>query len=316
MQTEHQLAIIIPAYKSKYLNAALDSFVNQTDKRFKIYVGDDASPENIEAICAQYGDRLEISYLRFPNNLGSKSLTAQWNRCIELSTEPWVWLFSDDDVADSTCIESFYKHISLHGDAYGLLHFDVIVIDSSGKPIQQPPKFKQQLTSIEYTSLRLAYEISSYAVEYIFTRELFNSCAGFTHFPMAWCSDDASWAQFSLADGIHTIPTSKVNWRRSSSNISNPHSPYKREKISACLAYLKWLTETYSQTHAVSSKNKIDQTLMRNWFYSQLYNLNPRLGFVNIFDIAKQIHCITGKSQAAEAYKLVKNEIRAMLPTS
>jgi glycosyltransferase involved in cell wall biosynthesis len=313
MNAEKQLAVVIPAYKSKYLNATLDSFANQTDKRFRIYVGDDASPEDINEICKKYADRLEIIYRRFTTNLGSQSLTAQWNRCVELTTEPWVWLFSDDDVADYTCIESFYKHLSMHGDKFDLLHFDVIIIDSAGKPIQHPPKFKNHLTSSEYTSLRLDYAISSYAVEYIFTRKLFNLYGGFTHFPMAWCSDDASWAQFSLANGIQTIENSKVNWRRSESNISNPQSPYKREKILACIEYLKWLIDIYSKTNSSFEEIKLDPIIMRNWFYSQLYNLNPKLGFLSILKISKQLHQITNRSQTLEAYKLAKNDIRAIL---
>lgn len=41
--------------------------------------------------------------------MGSKSLTKQWERSIDLSTEEWIWLFSDDDIVDADCVDNFYK---------------------------------------------------------------------------------------------------------------------------------------------------------------------------------------------------------------
>lgn len=39
------LAIIIPYYKLAFFEENLQSLSNQTDQRFKVYIGDDASPE-------------------------------------------------------------------------------------------------------------------------------------------------------------------------------------------------------------------------------------------------------------------------------
>ena len=41
----HKIAIIIPAYKSRFLRQTLDSMAAQTCRDFAVYVGDDASPE-------------------------------------------------------------------------------------------------------------------------------------------------------------------------------------------------------------------------------------------------------------------------------
>ena len=40
------LAIVIPYFKLTFFEATLQSLANQTDKRFKVYIGDDASPES------------------------------------------------------------------------------------------------------------------------------------------------------------------------------------------------------------------------------------------------------------------------------
>jgi hypothetical protein len=39
------LAIVIPYYKIRFFEATLQSVAIQTDKRFKVYIGNDASDE-------------------------------------------------------------------------------------------------------------------------------------------------------------------------------------------------------------------------------------------------------------------------------
>lgn len=39
------LSIVIPYYKITFFDQTLKSLATQTDKRFKVYIGDDASPE-------------------------------------------------------------------------------------------------------------------------------------------------------------------------------------------------------------------------------------------------------------------------------
>ena len=57
---EIELAIIIPTYKGLFFKQTLDSLVNQSNKNFNLYIGDDNSPDNIEQIVAEYTDKLNI----------------------------------------------------------------------------------------------------------------------------------------------------------------------------------------------------------------------------------------------------------------
>src|SRR5690349_7148370 len=104
------LAVIIPAYKLAFFDKALSSLAYQTNKNFTVYIGDDCSPEDLEEITEKYKSQLDIHYTRFKNNIGAKYLVYHWNRCIQLTRgEPWLWLFSDDDIADANCVETFYR---------------------------------------------------------------------------------------------------------------------------------------------------------------------------------------------------------------
>ena len=106
------LAIVIPYYKITFFEATLASLANQTDKRFKVYVGNDASPEDPFFLLDQYKGRIDFSYYKFENNMGSTSLVKQWDRCLALTEqEEWMILLCDDDTLSESCIADFYKHL-------------------------------------------------------------------------------------------------------------------------------------------------------------------------------------------------------------
>src|ERR1700679_2366053 len=94
------LTIVIPYYKLRFLDAALASLAAQSRQGFKVFIGDDASPEDPRDVLRKYQDVLDIRYLRFSENLGRSSLVKQWDRCVRETDSEWVWLFSDDDLAE------------------------------------------------------------------------------------------------------------------------------------------------------------------------------------------------------------------------
>jgi glycosyltransferase involved in cell wall biosynthesis len=69
------LAIIIPYYKLTFFEATLQSLAHQIDKRFKVYIGDDASPEDPSELLEKYQGKFDFVYHRFDSNLGGISLT-------------------------------------------------------------------------------------------------------------------------------------------------------------------------------------------------------------------------------------------------
>ena len=48
------LAIVIPFFKLTFFEETLQSLSTQTDKRFKVYIGDDASPEDCTALLQKF----------------------------------------------------------------------------------------------------------------------------------------------------------------------------------------------------------------------------------------------------------------------
>lgn len=243
-----RLAIIIPAYKATFLPAALDSIAMQTCKDFTLYVGDDCSPEPIGEIVEQYRDKLELVYQRFDSNLGGKDLVAQWERCIAMSQEePYIWLFSDDDVMEPNCVEQLLRTIEETKDAYDLYHFDSYRIDENGKLELFRKPYPSILTSYAYYKGKMLGNYDSYVVENIFSRRIYEQSGGFKNFDLAWGSDVATWCIFSKENGMCNIPGGLIGWRRSSQNITPTKSRETAErKLMADCAFLCW---AYSYFH-------------------------------------------------------------------
>ena len=219
-----QLAIVIPAYKDSFLKETLESIASQSCKDFTLYIGDDCSPFNLQEIVDEFRNDVNIVYRRFETNVGGKDLVAQWTRCIGMTQgEPYIWLFSDDDVMEKGCVQYFLELPREIKENY-LVHFDIKIIDEQGsRSITAMPAYPQKMSALDFIQKKTTGCINSFVVEYIFPRYIYQKCGGFQNFDLAWGSDIITWFKFAAAcDGIWTVKNidAHVLWRRSSLNIS------------------------------------------------------------------------------------------------
>lgn len=239
---KNQLAIVIPAYKTIFLDKALKSIASQTCQDFTLYIGDDCSPHDIKSIVDQYKEKIDLVYKRFNTNLGGKDLVAQWERCIDMiQDEKWIWLFSDDDVMDENCVEEFYKAVNKSNSLY--FHFNIRQIDAKGCVQKTFPTYPKHISAVEYLNAKTAGQIASYVVEFIFERNLFLKAGRFENFDLAWGSDYITTLKLaSLNKGIETIQNAKVNWRSSDENISpNKSTKILKRKMMSVVKNLLWI---------------------------------------------------------------------------
>ena len=276
----NELAIVIPAYKIDFFRATLDSLAAQTCKDFTVYVGDDCSPSDFYSLIEEYKGRIDIRYTKFETNLGGKDLVAQWTRCIELSEgEPWLWLFSDDDVMGERCVEAFYKEIE-GGAKFDIYHFNVDIINEYNTIVQTPPSYLPLLSSMDFFIQKESAKISSFVVEYIFSRDAYNKVGGFQNFDMAWGSDIATWVKLGMNKGIKTIKGGKVMWRFSSQNITpKMDSTIAAKKVAANIEYIDW-SNGYFNNKKISRFN-IYHFIRVMVFYSLTLRKNDRHNLIS-----------------------------------
>lgn len=277
----NKLAIVIPAYKSRFIDQALESFAMQTCKDFTLYIGDDASPENLVEIVKKYESRIPIVYHRFGSNLGGTDLVAQWERCIDLvRNEEWIWLFSDDDIVSSDCVQGFYtliKNKTIYELNNRVLRFNLDIVDMNLNVLQgftTPEEF-----SVEYflESCFIKHKLKNKAVEFIFSKHNYQSVGKFVNFPLAWGSDIATILRLGRSAGFLTIPKGKVSWRDSGFNISSLIQPeVTREKQRASQQFYFWLFGFI--------KAYKDSELYESMVFRILLNQSP---LISIFEIKK-----------------------------
>lgn len=276
------IAIVIPAYKRDFLKETLASIASQTNKNFHLYIGDDNSPEPIREIVELYQDKVPLTYVRFNENLGAKSLIKQWERCIELSNdEPYIWLFSDDDIMPPDAVERFFKTIENNKHENYLYRFNLKAIDRNNNPVYRYKAKPTLETNYKFAINRLNQRYLSSVVEFIFNRTTYEKYKGFVEFPHAWCSDDATWIKFSAESGIYTISGKPVCWRISGENISSDLK-YAKNLIPGLYTYTNWLLNFF--------KPKSTNHLFLNNLMLNIYRQSIQLGSSFSRKDRKQLH--------------------------
>lgn len=224
------LAVVLPAFRSRFLSEALESLARQSAS-VPVHVFDDASPEPIAAICDAFQGRLPIRYRRFEENLGGRDLAAHWNRCVAEVDAEWIWVFSDDDIADPGCAAAVEERL-LQAPEVDVMCFRTRTIDGEGRTLRdhsQPPAME---SALEYLERRISGERESFVPDHVFRRSRWEDIGGFPTYPVAWYSDDAFWLGMAKERGIAGLaPT--VSWRRSGQNLSSIRPELCRVKFEA-----------------------------------------------------------------------------------
>jgi glycosyltransferase involved in cell wall biosynthesis len=259
------LAIIIPYYKSIYFKETLSSLVAQTNKNFNIYIGDDNSPEDPRLMLKDYQDQLNINYKRFERNLGSISLTKQWERCIELTkNENWLMILGDDDKLSPEVVQSFYDHYPLFNNKSNVIRFGSRIIFEETNSISgvfQHPIWEKADDSF---LRRYRGETRSSLSEYIFSKKKYQKY-GFYNYPLAWHSDDRAWLEITDNKPIYSINESIIYFRESAINITGRIDNEEQKKYAS-----KEFYKHLSLKHSLFSKEhrlmfaRIHERYLRN----------------------------------------------------
>lgn len=225
------LAIIIPYYKISFFEATLQSLACQSNKQFKVYIGDDSSPDNINILLEKYKNKFDFIYHRFEQNLGGKSLVQQWNRCLDLcNDEEWVMILGDDDVLKDNCIEAFYNNLKEIEDLnVSVVRYATQVINEEGVSISKVHQHPKTEKATEFLIRKFKGGTRSSLSEYIFKKDKVMTI-GFKDFPLAWSSDTLGVLEFSNNKDIYTINNALVYFRLSGKNITGKGDSIEKNK--------------------------------------------------------------------------------------
>jgi glycosyltransferase involved in cell wall biosynthesis len=278
-----ELAVVIPAWRGRHLGAALESLRSQTDRRFRVYIGDDASGDDLLSLAKENGRGLDLVYHRFEENLGGRDLVAHWHRCIALTEkEPWIWLFSDDDVAEPECVATFFGAIQSGLSEVDLMRFNLKIIDDNGALVRTPkPNLPWESASEFLHSILVGGGREWRAPEHIFSRRVYQRKEGFVSLPMALYTDLATWVEFAEKGGVKTLPGPHLCWRSHGGGISSGQRIQNCDALLAALnGFLVWLERTLK-----SRSLKNSEKVCLSFIFRELRRIQPAVpwGMAGLF---------------------------------
>ncbi len=233
------LTILIPYYKISFFRETLESLENQTCKDFKLFIGNDNSPDNPEALIEDVLVNTPFVYKKYDENLGGNNLVKQWNRVYQdAKVSEWFMILGDDDVLLPDFVEVFYKNLSeIQNNHCNAVKYRAKLIDENGDEKSDFSKFPTLLDPKDYFSTKILYGSRSSLSEHVFRKNIFEKY-GFREFPLAWESDNAALLETSENQPIFFIDESGVLVRVSDENISGRKDNMK-EKSTASIMFQK-----------------------------------------------------------------------------
>ncbi|WP_413999264.1 glycosyltransferase family 2 protein [Flavobacterium sp. W1B] len=269
------IAIVIPYYKIGFFEETLESLANQTDKRFKVYIGDDDSSENPTDLLNKYKGKFDFVFHRFESNLGGTSLIRQWERCIALSgNEEWIMILGDDDVLGNNVVESFYNQYIEFNELCNVVRFASVVLNEQDHTISKMYEHPRLEKGIDFFIRKLRWETRSSLSEYFFKRKVYLKYH-FKDYPSGFYSDDRAWIDFSEDKLIYTINESVVTIRISDSSLSGTAD--KDVLKQAEYLYLKYFYE--NKLSFLLKKNRLFVLKKIEFYYYFSHTVNCKSWF-------------------------------------
>ena len=288
-----RFSFVLPAYKSEYLQVAIDSILQQTYIDFELIIVDDASPYHLESIVNQYNDN-RIVFHRNENNIGGKNLVSNWNKCIKYAKGEYVILASDDDIYSPFFLQQVDERIKDYPDV-DIIRSRVNRIDSDGiiTDIEQIYKpFMPFSEFVFYWSKGIINCIANYA----FKRTALLDAGGFVDMPCAWYSDDITIVNMSV-NGIATTDDALFYFRTSDKSISWTFNQETiRKKWKANGMFYQWFNDTIIPKMRTLPQNDIEILYQKN----AIFNVRNRVKTMYSQLIARYPH-----SHFFEAIKMI-----------
>ena len=110
MTSQPTISVIVPVYKcEKYLEACVDSILNQTFTDFEIVLVNDGSPDNSGKLCDELAEKYNKIVVLHEENQGQ---AAARNNGVKIANGEWLHFVDSDDSLHPQMLESLYNAVS------------------------------------------------------------------------------------------------------------------------------------------------------------------------------------------------------------
>jgi glycosyltransferase involved in cell wall biosynthesis len=295
------LAIVIPYFKINFFKETLESLALQTDQRFTVYIGDDASPDAPEELLKKFEGKFNFIYKKFSTNLGSVSLVKQWERCINMmEDEEWFMLLGDDDLLSENVVKEFYQELSELEKISCVVRFASVLINEKSDKISGEFHHPKLEKAIDSYCRKLKGETRSSLSEYILRKSSYDKF-GFKNYNLAWSSDDKAVIDFSENKPIYSL-NSIIYVRMSEFNISS-----KKDNINSKIqGRLQCTKEILFEYQSIMTNNQIKLFI---GLYENLIYRVKKITFNDAFKLLFYSYKYFGTSYTINQFKSLFNKV-------
>ena len=269
MTSHIKFSIIIPAYKSHFLQESIDSIINQTYPYWQLVIINDGSPYDLDSIINKYNDE-RIRYEKRNEGYGSLKLANNWNDCLKYVTGDYVINMGDDDILLPNCLQDYEDLITKYPQVC-VFHGWAEIINEKSNIIditEQHPKHESAGAFI----LRSWNGGDFYMGNILLKRSFLTSYGGYINFPYAWHSDHITAYQAAYEYGVVSTDRVVFGYRKHSATISNTASNIVG-KLKADVQAKQWFENFLNILPSNGTEGIIKNKLLRllpTWYEKRL----------------------------------------------
>ena len=297
-------SFVLPAYKSDYLQDAIDSILQQTVSDFELIIVDDASPYHLETIVNRYDDQ-RVIFHKNKENIGSKNLVENWNKCIKYAKGDYVILASDDDIYSPLFLQQVDERVKEYPEV-DIIRSRVNRIDSKGTITDIEQVYKPYMPFSEFV-FYWSKGIINCIANYVFKRTSLLNTGGFVDMPCAWFSDDITVVNMAI-NGVATTEDALFYFRTSDKSVSWTFDKETiKKKWEANGMFYNWLNDTIIPKMKALPQNDIEILYQINAIfnvrnrvkimYSQLISRYPHSRFIEAIQMITSIPILYKKEK-------------------
>ena len=249
------LAILIPTARITWLHKTLRSLAFQSDRKFRVYVADDASGEDIAGVVAEFEDALDIRCQTFSPNVGGSSLSLQIERALDmLRDETFILVLSDDNELSKFAVGRLHRTIARHPD-FDVYHWNTEIIDGKGSVLESPKGFaRKEMNDRLFRDIFFKGAVAPLS-SFVFRKSVFVSKLLLDENLLR--TDLQTIFSASAEKGIRTVSRAKLRWRRHEQAMSS-NPALRRKLIFSMLGFFKWSETFFGDTYPVPTGERME----------------------------------------------------------
>ena len=158
VRTMPEISIIVPVYRAeKYLNACVDSILNQTYSDFELVLIEDGSPDQSGAICDEYAQKDDrVRVIHQPN----QGQAAARNHALPMTQGNWLCYVDSDDAIHPQMLEHLHRAAEESGAGISMCQF--LEAPEPPEDYEQPAEFSYTLLTMDEKTLTELHDRDQY----------------------------------------------------------------------------------------------------------------------------------------------------------